>query len=118
MTSRAKAARRRQGSPFGGTWRIVETELWDREALDLVVPAHITFGADGLGQMELIAIAGAVDYRLGSRDGLPCVEFSWSGSDDADPACGRGWALLKGGRLEGRLFIHQGDESGFIAKRK
>ena len=23
-----------------GPWRIVETEMWDQEALDLVVPAH------------------------------------------------------------------------------
>lgn len=26
-----------------GRWRIVETEMWDREALDLVVPAYIKF---------------------------------------------------------------------------
>ncbi len=27
---------------FVGDWRITETELWDEDALDLVVPAHIT----------------------------------------------------------------------------
>lgn len=30
-----------------GRWRIVETELWDREALDLVVPAYIRFDRTG-----------------------------------------------------------------------
>jgi hypothetical protein len=34
--------------PFLGTWRIVATEPWDQDGLDLVVPAHITFEADGL----------------------------------------------------------------------
>lgn len=41
---------------FLGRWRIVETAVWARDALDLVVPAHITFGSDGLGEMEFIAV--------------------------------------------------------------
>ena len=38
---------------FLGRWRIVETAVWARDALDLVVPAHITFGSDGLGETDL-----------------------------------------------------------------
>jgi hypothetical protein len=38
---------------FAGKWRIVETEPWDEDALDLVVPAHITFDADGLGRFQI-----------------------------------------------------------------
>ncbi len=34
---------------FLGAWRIVEMEVWDRDYLDLVVPAHITFEPGGLG---------------------------------------------------------------------
>ena len=37
-----------------GRWRIVETELWDQEALDLVVPAYMRFDRNGLGEMESI----------------------------------------------------------------
>src|SRR5580704_17575022 len=31
---------------FAGTWRITESEVWDEDALDMVVPAHITFAAE------------------------------------------------------------------------
>ena len=102
-----------------GTWRIVDTGLWDVEALDLVTPAHIRFGTRGLGELQLIAIGAAIDYRVSERGGMPFVEFSWSGHDDADHASGRGWARLEpGGILKGKLFIHQGDESTFTAYRE
>ncbi|MBI4482800.1 MAG: hypothetical protein HY652_07915 [Acidobacteria bacterium] len=101
-----------------GRWRIVETELWDQEALNLVAPAHITFGRNGLGEMELIAIGASIDYRVTERGGAPIVEFSWSGFDEMDPTTGRAWATIEGDTLRGKLFIHQGDESGFIAKRE
>ena len=104
---------------LAGTWRIVETALWDVEALDLVERAHITFEAHGLGELQLIAIGAAIDYRMSERDGMPFVEFTWSGYDDADPASGRGWARLEpSGSLKGKLFIHQGDESSFVASRE
>ena len=71
-----------------GRWRIVETGVWDQEALDLVVPAHITFDRQGLGEMQLIAIDASIDYRLEDRSGVPVVEFSWSGFDEMDPTSG------------------------------
>ena len=100
-----------------GAWRIEETAVWGLEALDLLGPARITFGRESLGTIRLIAIEGSIDFRVGERNGAPFVEFSWSGSDDADPACGRGFAVLRGERLRGKLFIHRGDESTFVAKR-
>lgn len=33
-----------------GRWRILEMELWAREDLDLVAPAYIDFGTDGMGR--------------------------------------------------------------------
>jgi len=99
---------------FAGKWRIVESELWDRDALDLVVPAHITFDAEGLGQFAMIAVTGGIDCRF---DG-DLVEFSWIGDDEGDPTSGRGWAeITKAGTLEGHIYFHQGDESSFVAKR-
>jgi hypothetical protein len=99
---------------FAGKWRIVETELWDRDALDLVVTAHITFDAEGLGHFQMIAVEGEIDCRFdGDR-----VEFSWIGEDEGDPKNGRGWAeIAKSGSLEGRIYFHQGDDSTFVAKR-
>jgi len=80
--------------------------MWDREALDLIVPAHLTLGRDGLGEMQLIAIGAQVDYRVVERDGATIVEFSWSGFDEMDPTSGRGWARIaravvhsRGGRV-------------------
>jgi hypothetical protein len=41
------------------------------------------------------------------------------GHNDADPACGRGWATLgTAGRLVGRLFLHNSDDSPFVAERE
>src|SRR5262249_37304534 len=45
------------------------------------------------------------------------VESTWDGNDEMDPAQGRGWAVLKGDELHGMIFFHQGDDSGFVAKR-
>lgn len=104
-------------NPFLGKWRIVASEVWTREDLDMVVPAHITFRRDRLGELEFIAIGASVDYRIGQRDGAPIVEFTWEGTDEGQPISGRGWARLTGDHLAGHLFIHQGDETGFMVKR-
>lgn len=58
-----------------------------------------------------------MDCREGQRDDQPAVEFSWEGTAEMDPATGRGWAVLREGRLEGMLFFHQGDESDFVAEK-
>jgi hypothetical protein len=116
VTERAGRGRRPKATVFRGKWRIIDTELWDVDALDLMEPAHITFDAGNLGELQLIAIGAAIDYRVSERDGMPFVEFSWSGYDDADRASGRGWGRIEpGGALKGKLFIHQGDESAFTA---
>lgn len=101
---------------FRGRWRIVETEAWDRDALDLVAPAEISFGADQVGELRMIAIGADVDYRVTELNGRARVEFSWSGFDDGDPSSGRGFAEREGDRLVGTLFIHCGDESSFLAE--
>jgi len=100
-----------------GRWRIVETEVWDRDALDLVVPAHITLGRNGLGKMELIAIGASLDYRVEKRADGPVVEFSWSGFDEGDPVSGRASARVDGDTMRGTLFIFHGDDSTFVARR-
>jgi hypothetical protein len=101
-----------------GRWRIVETELWDPDALDLVAPAFIELEEDGLGSFGFIAVQGELDCREVIRDGRPGVEFSWEGNDECDPASGRGWAVLEGDdSLRGRIFFHLGDDSSFRAVR-
>ena len=99
---------------FVGKWRIVETEMWDQDALDMIVPAHITFDTNGLGHFEMIAVSGGIDCRFeGDR-----VEFSWIGDDDGHEKNGRGWADLgKDAKLRGRLYFHHRDDSAFRAER-
>ena len=58
------------------------------------------------------------ELSLPGRDGSACAEFSWEGFDDNEPACGRGWVMLgTAGRLAGHLYIHKGDDSGFVCER-
>jgi hypothetical protein len=102
---------------FAGRWRIAEMDQW--EDLDLIEPAHITFVDKDAGELVFAAVEADLDVRYGSRDGAACAEFSWEGSDDNSHASGRGWAALgTAGRLVGHIFIHKGDDSGFVAERE
>ena len=101
-----------------GAWRIVEMDLWDPEAIDLLGPGFIQFGADRSGQFRFIAVQGWMDCHYDQSDGRSCVEFIWEGDDDGDPASGRGWAALdKDDSLRGHIYFHFGDDSGFRAVR-
>ena len=102
-----------------GRWRIVEMELWEPDAIDLLGPAFIEIKADGSGSFRLIAVKGWMDIRDVERNGLSGIEFSWDGNDERDPASGRGWAeLSRDGSLEGRIFFHMGDDSAIRAVRE
>ncbi len=103
---------------FAGRWRIVEMDAWDNDVLDLVEEAHLTFEGNAGGEIAFVALKGFLDVRYGARDGAACAEFSWVGTDDGDPASGRGWvALGTAGRLVGDIFIHDGEQSGFVCER-
>ncbi len=97
---------------FKGFWRITKTDLWDQDALDMIEPAHISFGESCT--LGMIAITASLDCKCkGNR-----VEFSFLGDDDGDLLAGRGWAEIDdAGTLTGMLYIHDGDESGFTAER-
>jgi hypothetical protein len=100
-----------------GLWRIVEMDLWDRDALDLVAPAFIEFTPDRTGSFGFIAVTGWMDCRNAGR-GRSGIEFSWEGTDEGDRVSGRGWAALQDdGALHGRIYFHMGDDSGFRAER-
>ncbi len=88
-----------------GSWRIVETELWDSDALNLVAPAFIEFGEDGMGSFGFIAVQGEMDCQEVTRDGLPGVEFSWEGNDDCDPASGPRPGGAGRGRVAARAHL-------------
>ena len=103
---------------FRGSWRITEMELWDEDYLDMEVPAYLRIDGEGMGEFQFGLVQGWIDCRYCMRDGLPCVEFSWEGRDEGDDVLGRAWAVLEApGKMRGRIFIHRGDDSEFMAER-
>lgn len=111
-------AKRKTANSFLGRWQIVSMTEWDEDYLNEEVEAYIEFSADNLGSFQFGYVQGDIDYRPTDRDGKHCVDFSWEGGDGADgtPLTGRGWAVLEGDELNGMIFIHCGDESGFTAR--
>ena len=59
-----------------------------------------------------------IDCRFSERDNSPFVEFSWEGESEMDPVCGRGWARLQDAQLKGQIYIHNGDDSAFVAAKQ
>jgi hypothetical protein len=64
-------------------------------------------------------IFGAVDATLDWRADAAGnrVNFTFEGFDEGDDVSGRGWAGLGGGKMTGRICFHQGEESGFKARK-
>jgi hypothetical protein len=112
--ARAKA---KQESPFEGLWHIVSMSEWDEDYFNEDVQAFVEFEADGTGHFQFGYVQGYMDWRPGTRDGQPAVEWTWEGMDEMDPCTGRGWAKLEGGELHGLIAIHLGDDSEFVAKK-
>lgn len=103
-------------SRLSGRWRIIEMELWDQDTIDLLGPAFIEFSPDNGGSFRFIAVEAWMDVRPSDGAGCPGVEFSWEGNDEGDLATGRGRATLgSDGTLTGRIFVHLGDDYGFLA---
>jgi hypothetical protein len=99
-----------------GTWRIVEMDLWDSAAIDLLGPAFIEFRTDDQGVFQFVAVRGFMDVRYQAPDSEPRAEFSWEGDDDGDPRSGRGWVSLSpDGPLVGHVFLLMGDDASFRA---
>ena len=67
---------------FAGRWRIVEMDVWDKDFLDLVETAHLTFKGAADGEIAFGALKGFLDVRYGTRDGSACAEFSWEGNEE------------------------------------
>jgi len=91
-----------------GKWRIVEADLWDRDYLDLVEPAHITFESDGHGDFAFGCVNGGLDCEYSRR----IIFFTWRGFDEMDEVGGDGSAELEeDGSLEIEIRFHLGDEA-------
>jgi hypothetical protein len=101
-----------------GSWRIVEMDLWDLDAIELLGPAFIEFNIDGTGRFRFIAVEGFIDWKIDQRREGRYLDFTWDGDDEGDPASGRGWIEVdRDGSLLGHVYFHLGDDSRFRAVR-
>jgi hypothetical protein len=110
-------ADKKDKAKYIGMWRIIEMEMWDQDYIDLVTPGYFLFDRDELGYFQFGVVEGQIDYRVEKIGTVERIEFAWEGQSENDPASGRGWAVISGDYLEGRLYIFLSDDSWFKAKR-
>ena len=92
-------------------------DQWDQDFVDLEVPGHVTVRKDGTGSFQFGMVQGELDCRIDDIGGIHLLAFTWDGSDECDQVSGRGWVRMTGRQLEGHIYIHLGDDSGFTAKK-
>ena len=109
--------KRKTANPFLGRWLIEHMDQWDVDEESEELQPFIEFELSDTGQFQFGCVEGQVDCRLTQRDGQPAVEFTWDGNDETEHVYGRGWAILNGDELNGMIFFHLGDESGFSASK-
>lgn len=96
-----------------GKWRIVKMPDYTSDYPDRVEPAYILFDGKGGGEFAFGCATGAI-HGAGNTNN---VEFSWTGNDEMDEACGSGWAELQpNGSLKGQICLRGGHEADFIAR--
>jgi hypothetical protein len=106
-------AKRRK--PILGRWRIVETDLWAKDYLDMDGPAHITFQANGTGEFAFGCVKATMRCHY-SHDG---ASFTWVGFDEMTEVSGEGSAdITDDGTLEGEIAFLDGDEAQFKAQKE
>jgi hypothetical protein len=102
------------GCQLIGKWRIIEADLWDRDHLDLVQPAYMTFYKDGRGEFAFGAVNATMELEYAGR----IVFFTWAGFDEGDEMTGSGSAELDDdGTVEIELSFDGGDDAVLKARR-
>ena len=97
-----------------GRWRLVESDIWDGDYLNLVGPATIAFEADGHGEFAFGCIQASMDLEYGRT----IVFFRYIGCDEGDEVTGSGSAEINDdGTLEIELSFDNGDDATLKARR-
>jgi len=91
-----------------GRWRIIGSDLWDRDYLDLVEPAFFRIDPDGNGELVFGVVTAALDVDYARS----VVFFTFTGCDEGDEVSGSGSAELDDdGALEIEISFHYGDDA-------
>ncbi|WP_197706433.1 hypothetical protein [Magnetospirillum sp. 15-1] len=98
-----------------GCWRIVGSDIWDDDYLDLAGPATILLEANGHGEFAFVCIEAGMDLEYART----IVFFRWAGFDEGDEVNGSGSAeLTDDGTLEIQLSFDNGDDAVLTAPRE
>ncbi len=107
-----------KSNEFAGLWHIYEMSEWDKDYFNMEVQAYIKIEKSGSGEFQFGLVFGSMDRRIVNHPDGKRFEFTWNGNDECDEASGSGWLSLKGtDEIEGEIRIHDGDCSGFMARR-
>lgn len=85
-------------------------EVWNKDAIDLVEPGYISIKGKK-GQLHFICVDGQIEIQKVKDEYM----FTWEGKDERDPVSGYGDFTCSGDTLTGRIYIHDSDDSSFIA---
>jgi len=103
---------------FTGTWHIYEMGIWDEDYFNMEVQAYIKIDSDNGGNFQFGLVWGDIDGRVVNYPDGERFEFTWEGNDECDPVSGSGWVRIKEkDLLEGKIRVHKGDSSTFLARR-
>ena len=78
------------GCQIFGRWRIIESDLWDTNYLDLTEPAHFTFGEKGQSEFAF----GCVNATMDIEYSRTLIFFRFMGFDEGTEVSGSGSAEL------------------------
>jgi hypothetical protein len=102
------------GCQLIGKWRIVDADIWDRNYLDLIEPAQITFDRNGRGEFAFGVVNATMELEYANR----IVFFTWTGFDEGDEISGSGSAELDDdGAIEVEISFLNGDDAILKARR-
>ena len=76
-----------------GTWKIVWMEQWDQDYVDMVVPGHIAFEAEGRGYFQFGCTEGSFNWSGGDS----YFDSRWEGCNEMDEARGEIYAEIENG---------------------
>jgi hypothetical protein len=104
-------------NPFTGTWHIYEMEQWDEDYFNMETQAYFDIDQNQ-GEFQFGLVMGNLDGYIEDVEGSERFAFTWEGNDEMDEAMGSGWIkLISEDEIEGMINFHQGDHSGFKAKK-
>ena len=116
MADQAKETHR-DDADVTGRWRILEMDLWDQDALDLVAPAFIEFSPDHTGELGFIVVTGWIDWRRAGADRTVLSSVGKEPTKGTRSAAEDGPNYHDDGVLRGHIYFHLGDDSSFRAER-